>query len=86
MDMAKRREKADVVILDPPRSGSTEEFLSSVVKLAPKKVVYISCGPDTLARDVKYLTKRGYRAVECTPYDLFPFTEHTECVVALERK
>ena len=86
VDMAKRREKADVVILDPPRSGSTEEFLSSVVKLAPKKVVYISCGPDTLARDVKYLTKRGYRAVECTPYDLFPFTEHTECVVALERK
>lgn len=86
VDMAKRKEKADVVILDPPRSGSTEEFLSSVVKLAPKKVVYISCGPDTLARDVKYLTKRGYRAVECTPYDLFPFTEHTECVVALERK
>lgn len=85
VDMADCKEKADVVILDPPRSGSTEEFLSSVVKLAPKKVVYISCGPDTLARDVKYLAKRGYQAVECTPFDLFPFTEHVEAVCLLSR-
>ena len=83
VDMANRREKADVVILDPPRSGSTEDFLNSVVKLSPKKVVYISCGPDTLARDVKYLTKKGYQAVECTPFALFPFTQHVETCTLL---
>lgn len=85
VDMANRKQKADVVILDPPRSGSTEEFLSSVVKLSPKKVIYISCGPETLARDVKYLAKRGYKAVECTPFDLFPFTQHVESTVLLQR-
>ena len=56
---------------DPPRSGSDEAFLSSVVKLAPKKVVYVSCNPETLARDLKYLTRHGYQAVECQPCDMF---------------
>ena len=83
--MAEKQEKADVVIMDPPRSGSDEAFLSSVVKLAPKRVVYVSCGPDTLARDLKYLTKKGYRVTEATPVDMFPMTCHIECVVALEK-
>ena len=83
--MAEKQEKADVVIMDPPRSGSDEAFLSSVVKLAPKRVVYVSCGPDTLARDLKYLTKKGYRVIEATPVDMFPMTCHIECVVALEK-
>lgn len=71
VEMAEKGEHADVVIMDPPRTGSDEAFLSSVVRLAPDKVVYVSCGPETLARDLKYLTKHGYRMKECTPFDLF---------------
>jgi len=74
-----------VVIMDPPRSGSDEAFLSSVVKLSPRRVVYVSCNPETLARDLKYLTKKGYKVTEATPYDMFPHTSHTEMVVALEK-
>lgn len=81
--LAESGESVDVVIMDPPRSGSTEVFLSSVVKLAPKKVVYISCGPDTLARDLKYLTKHGYVTRKIQPVDLFPFTNHVETVCLL---
>lgn len=86
VDMAARGEKADVVIMDPPRTGSDEAFLSSLVRLAPKRVVYVSCGPDSLARDLKYLTKSGYRMEECTPYDMFPYTRHVETVVLMSRK
>ena len=81
--LAEKKEKVDVVIMDPPRSGSDEAFLSSVIKLSPRRVVYVSCGPDTLARDLKYLTKKGYKVEEATPFDMFPFTSHTEVVVAL---
>ena len=86
VSLAEEKETVDVVIMDPPRSGSDEAFLSSVVKLAPKRVVYVSCGPDTLARDLKYLTKKGYKVTEATPYDMFPMTAHTEVVVSLVRK
>jgi 23S rRNA (uracil1939-C5)-methyltransferase len=86
VEMAGRGERADVVIMDPPRTGSDEAFLSSVVKLSPKRVVYVSCGPDTLARDLKYLTRHGYRVTECTPYDMFPMTRHIENVVKLEAR
>lgn len=85
VDMAARGERADVVIMDPPRTGSDEAFLSSVVRLAPKRIVYVSCGPESLARDLKYLTKHGYRMFACTPYDMFPFTHHIENVVSLVR-
>lgn len=85
VSLAEKKEKVDVVIMDPPRSGSDEAFLSSVVKLAPKRLIYVSCGPDSLARDLKYLTKKGYRVEEATPFDMFPFTAHTEVVVALSK-
>ena len=85
VELADADEHIDVVFMDPPRSGSTEEFLSSVVALSPRKVVYISCGPDTLARDLKYLTTHGYQVLKITPFDLFPFTEHTETVVLLSK-
>lgn len=75
----------DVVFMDPPRAGSDEAFLSSVVRLAPKRVVYISCNPETLARDLKYLTKHGYEARECQPVDLFPWTKHVETVVLMSK-
>lgn len=86
VSLAEKKETVDVVIMDPPRGGSDEAFLSSVVKLAPKRVVYVSCGPDTLARDLKYLTKKGYKVTEATPYDMFPMTAHTEVVVGLIRR
>lgn len=85
VEMAEKGEHADVVIMDPPRTGSDEAFLSSVVRLAPNKVVYVSCGPETLVRDLKYLTKHGYRMKECTPFDLFPFTKHVETVCLLSK-
>ena len=84
--MADEGESADVVFMDPPRSGSDEKFLSSVVTLNPKRVVYVSCDPTTLARDLKYLTKHGYSAVTAVPVDMFPATEHVETVCLLSRK
>ena len=86
VEMANQGEKADVVFLDPPRSGSDEKFLSSVVKLSPRKVVYVSCGPDTLARDLKYLVKHGYEVKKIRPVDMFPGTSHVEVVTCLCRK
>ena len=83
--MADEGESADVVFMDPPRSGSDEKFLSSVVTLNPKRVVYVSCDPTTLARDLKYLTKHGYSAVTAVPVDMFPATEHVETVCLLSK-
>ena len=76
----------DVVFLDPPRAGSSRTFLSAVAALAPQRVVYISCNPETLARDVLFLTKRGYRVQRIQPVDMFPFTNHIEAVVLLTRQ
>ena len=85
VDMSAQGADVDVVFMDPPRAGSDEAFLSSVVKLSPKRVVYVSCNPETLARDLKYLTKHGYEAVECQPVDMFPHTKHVESVVLLQK-
>lgn len=73
----------DVVLMDPPRSGSDEAFLSSMVKMGPEKVVYISCNPETLERDVRWLDKHGYKAKGVWPVDMFPFTEHCEAITLL---
>lgn len=79
-------EKIDVLLMDPPRSGSDEAFLSSVTRMKPGRVVYISCNPETLVRDLKYLTKQGYQVKKAVGVDMFPFTESTEAVCLLERK
>ena len=79
-------ESCDVVITDPPRAGCSKEFLRSLLKLAPKRIVYISCNPETLARDLYTLTKNGYAAEKIQGVDMFPFTEHVECVVCLTRQ
>lgn len=86
VEMAEAGEKADVVITDPPRAGCSLDFLRSVVKLAPDRVVYVSCNPETLARDLGFLTRKGYKAVKIQPVDMFPFTEHVETVVQLCRR
>ncbi len=81
--MAEKGERADVVILDPPRSGSTEEFIRSAAKLSPSRIVYVSCSPDTLARDLKSFVKNGYEVRIIRPIDMFPFTDHIETVCCL---
>lgn len=82
---AEENEKIDVVMMDPPRAGSTVAFMKSVCKLAPKKVVYISCNPETLARDLLYFTKNGYKVKKIQPVDMFPHTKHIETVVLLSK-
>lgn len=83
--MAAQNERADVIFMDPPRSGSTEEFIRAAAALRPSRVVYISCNPETLARDLKVFKGFGYRAKEAWPYDLFPQTSHIEVVCLLSR-
>lgn len=84
--MAEEKQSVDVVFLDPPRSGSTEQFLDSMISMNPKKVIYISCNPETLERDLAYIVKRGYEAKVAVPVDMFPGTEHVETVVLIEKK
>lgn len=86
VNMAANGELVDVVLMDPPRSGSTEEFIQSVAIMNPERVVYVSCNPETLARDLKLFEKKGYKAVEAWPFDLFPHTGHTEMVCRLVRR
>ncbi len=85
LGMVQDGEKADIVFMDPPRAGSDECFLSSLVTLAPKKVVYISCNPETQQRDLRFLTKRGYKVEKIQPVDMFPHTNHVETVALLVR-
>ena len=84
-DESLRITQADVVILDPPRAGCEEELLKAVVEVDPSKIVYVSCDPATLARDIKFLTANGYEFVEATPCDMFPWTGHVEVVSVLHK-
>lgn len=84
--LAEEGQHVDVVFMDPPRAGSDMPFLNSLITLAPKKVVYISCNPETQARDLRVLTKNGYRVTYIQPFDMFPHTQHVECVACLTRK
>lgn len=86
IQLAEQQEKIDVVLMDPPRAGSDEAFLNSVVRLRPNKVVYVSCNPETLARDLTYLTKNGYQVKRICGCDMFCHTEHVETVCLLSKK
>lgn len=83
--LANEKQTVDVVFMDPPRSGSDEKFLSSLIKMAPEKVIYISCSPVTQERDLQFLTKHGYTVEGIQPVDMFPQTVHVETVVLLSR-
>lgn len=76
----------DIVITDPPRAGCSIQFLKSLFKLSPKRIVYISCNPETLERDLRLITKNGYKVKKIQPVDLFPYTSHVECVVMIEKR
>ena len=82
-DMAAKKEKLDILFLDPPRSGASEEFLMAALELRPAKIVYISCEPTTLARDLAILTEGGYKMKKAVPVDMFPYAEGKIETVAL---
>lgn len=86
-EVSQESEKPDVVFMDPPRAGSSEKFLKSLIKMSPKKVVYVSCNPETLSRDLEFLLANSkYKAEKIQPVDMFPHTAHIECVVMLSHK
>lgn len=81
---AEKGVKADVILVDPPRKGLEPSFIDAAVEMNPDRIVYVSCNPSTLARDLALFDEKGFKATEVTPVDLFPQTLHVECVVALE--
>jgi 23S rRNA (uracil1939-C5)-methyltransferase len=83
--MAKNNEHVDVVFIDPPRKGSDERCLDAICKLRPNRIVYVSCDPSTLARDIRYISK-SYKIESVQPVDMFPFTMHVETVAMLRLK
>ena len=85
-EQAKKGTTPQVVIMDPPRAGSDDAFLDSLVTMAPEQVVYISCNPETQARDLKKLTAKGYKVEVIQPVDMFPGTKHIEVVTYLTRR
>lgn len=84
--LAEEKYPIDAVMMDPPRKGSSKKFLNSLCLLSPKKIVYISCNPETQARDLEFLTKRGYIVKKIQPVDMFPHTNHIESIVCLTRR
>lgn len=84
-EMAARSEQLDILFMDPPRAGASEEFLRATVHLSPKRIVYISCNPKTQVRDTGFLQREGYKLKTLQPVDMFPHTNHTECIAVLER-
>ena len=85
-DMLKNRGvRPDVIVLDPPRKGCDPALIDTVAEMAPGRVVYVSCDPATLARDIKAFSLLGYKPMEATPVDMFPRTSHVECVCLLQR-
>lgn len=86
LDAADNNERVDVLSIDPPRAGSTPDFLEAACALKPRRITYISCNPVTQERDLHQLLDGGYRLLKITPVDMFPHTDHTETVAVLERR
>ncbi len=82
----KRNIKADIVIVDPPRKGCEKEVIDTIINMSPEKVVYVSCNPSTLARDITLLESGGYKLIKVQPVDQFPWTVHVESIILLERE
>ena len=84
--LAERGERPDVIVLDPPRKGCSPDLVHTVAEFGPKRIVYVSCDPATLARDLKLFAELGYPPVEAAPVDMFPGTAHVETVVLLSQQ
>ena len=85
-ELAQSKKIIDAVIMDPPRAGADRRFIESLISLAPQRVIYISCSPESLSRDLYLLKKGGYKAVKIQPVDMFAHTRHLECVCLLEKR
>ena len=83
--LAERGEKPDVIVVDPPRKGVSADVIEAIAAMQPERVVYVSCDPATLARDVRSLTQQGYALTHAEAVDLFPRCAHVETVCRLER-
>ena len=83
--MAAEGKTADVVFMDPPRSGSSVSFMKAAVKIKPERIIYISCGPESLARNLRFFKEHGYCCDKIQPVDMFPYTRHVETVVLLSK-
>jgi 23S rRNA (uracil1939-C5)-methyltransferase len=83
--LIQRKLRADVIVLDPPRAGATLTTLERVLAFVPQKIVYVSCNPSTLARDLKFFQLFGFRLDRLQPVDMFPYTYHIECVAEMVR-
>jgi len=77
--------RADIMVVNPPRKGCAETLLKTIIQSSPAQIIYVSCDPATLARDLKLLNGGGYHAIEVQPVDMFPHTSHVECVVLMSR-
>ena len=77
---------ANVVVVDPPRKGCDEKVLDTIVEMEPERIVYVSCNPSTLARDLKYLDAKGFICKEIQPVDMFPHSVHVECIALIQRE
>lgn len=85
-EMALEGKKCDVLFMDPTRAGSTAEFIASAAALSPRRIVYISCNPETQSRDLAVFQRYGYYTDDIYPFDMFPFTSHVETVCLLSKK
>ena len=84
-DLIQKGYSPDVVIVDPPRKGCNQKLLSAIADVKPHRLIYVSCNPSTLARDLRYLHEQGYNALKVQPIDMFPHTAHVECIVQIKR-
>jgi 23S rRNA (uracil1939-C5)-methyltransferase len=84
--LLQQKMKADLIVLDPPRAGATLKALERVLAFVPQKIVYVSCNPSTLARDLKFFHLFGFRLDRLQPVDMFPYTYHIECVAEMKRE
>ena len=84
-DFENRKLNPDIILVDPPRKGCSAETIQSIVKMKPSRVVYVSCDPATLARDLAAFEQKGYQCERLKPVDMFPRTAHVECVVLMSR-
>ena len=84
-ELIEKRERPDVIVVDPPRAGLSRKVVDRIAESAPKRIVYVSCNPTTLAPNAAQLVEAGYRLARVRPVDMFPQTPHIECVALLER-
>jgi 23S rRNA (uracil1939-C5)-methyltransferase len=84
-DLVEQSGKPDVLVVDPPRAGLSQKIVRRIVEAAPKRIVYVSCNPTTLAPNAAQLVEAGYKLIKVRPVDMFPQTPHIECVALLER-